>query len=92
MKKRNIKRWAWYSKAFPAKSPSENTQGILSLAVCVHDDHHPVLDGIGSLGNVSGGYVRFDKYMRGDFVRDIRRDWEYVSECLSKSMEEFKYI
>ncbi len=89
MKKINIKRWAWHSKASPAKS-SENAQGLLSLTVCVRAAHHPVLDGIGSLGNVSGGYVRFDKYMRGDFVRDIRRDWEYVGECLSKSMKEFK--
>lgn len=89
MKNRNPKRWTWHSKTFPAKN-SENAQGFLSLTVCVRADQHPVLDGIGSLGNVSGGYIRFNKYMRGDFVRDIRRDWEYVGECLSKSMKEFK--
>ena len=46
-----------------------------------------MLQGIGSLGNVSGGYVRFESYLRGNFVSDMRRDWERVSECINDSMK-----
>ncbi len=48
--------------------------------------NNAILQGIGSLGNVSGGYVRFEKYMRGNYVRDMRKDWEVVRECMNDSV------
>lgn len=66
---------------------SESMLGLSAVTVRVDIIHHPVLQGIGSLGNVSGGYVRFDRYMRGNFVRDMRSDWKRVGECLNESMK-----
>ena len=60
------------------------------ITIHLHVVHSPALQGIGSLGNVSGGYVRFKKYMSGNYVRDMRRDWERVGECISDSMKTIK--
>ena len=68
----------------------ESALSISTVTFCVRIEHNPVLEGIGSLGNVSGGYVRFDRYMRGNYVSDLRRDWERVGRCLSESMKAFR--
>ena len=65
----------------------EDAPRFSSFTIHVSVVRHPMLQGIGSLGNVSGGYVRFDSYLRGNFVSDIRRDWERVSECINDSMK-----
>ena len=61
--------------------------GGATVAIHIHIVRHPVLQGIGSLGNISGGYVRFNKYMRENYVCDMKRDWERVGECLNESMK-----
>ena len=38
----------------------------------------PFLFGFGSLGNISGGYISFRRYMRGNNLDDMRKDWEKV--------------
>ena len=40
------------------------------------------LRGIGSLGNISGGYARFDRYVKGNNANNLRGDWERVGRCL----------
>ena len=60
---------------------------MMLWGVHIHTVHHPVLQGLGSLGNISGGYVRFNKYMRENYVCDMKRDWERVGECLNESMK-----
>ena len=46
----------------------------------------PFLQGVGSLGNISGGYVRFSHYMRGNYIHDMRSDWQRVGDQLRESM------
>lgn len=38
----------------------------------------PMMWGIGSLGNISGGYVSFDRYMKGNDVEAMKNDWRRV--------------
>ena len=68
----------------------ETEPAFSSLAVHVSVVHHPMMQGIGSLGNVSGGYVRFENYLRGHFVHDVRKDWQRVGDCLSASLKSFR--
>lgn len=51
---------------------------------------HPILHGVGSLGNISGGYVRFSRYMGGDYVRDMRNDWMRVGDAFRDSLRSYK--
>ena len=66
------------------KSRSVASHSYVTLRICA--ERHPVLHGVGSLGNISGGYVRFERYLRGDYVRDMRGDWTLVGKCLKESM------
>ncbi len=72
------------------RKKSETEPAFSSLTVHVSVVHHPVMQGIGSLGNVSGGYVRFEDYMRGNFVHDVRKDWQRVGDCLSATLKSFR--
>lgn len=66
------------------RMPSELNVSIAILHV--KSDRHPFLHGIGSLGNISGGYVRFSSYMRGNYIHDMRSDWQRVGEQLRESL------
>lgn len=71
------------------KNPSRVTLGLLRLHVFARRDA-ALMYGVGSLGNVSGGYDRFEDYMRGDYVADMREDWMLVGHCLRESMRSVK--
>ena len=51
---------------------------------------HPFLYGVGSLGNVFGGYSRFRANLRGSYVKDMRNDWKQVGEAFRESFRSFK--
>ncbi|MBO7537811.1 MAG: hypothetical protein J6T44_00855 [Prevotella sp.] len=51
---------------------------------------HPFMYGIGSLGNISGGYSRFRVYFRGNYVQDMRKDWMQVGDAFRESFKSFK--
>lgn len=59
------------------------------LAVCKRVQKSPTMDGIGSLGNISGGYVQLDSYMRGNYVNDMAGDWKRVGMVIRESMKAF---
>ena len=63
---------------------------VSMTTVRVDPVRHPVLQGIGSLGNISGGYVRFRRYMSGNYILDLRSDWQRVGEFLRESMSSVK--
>lgn len=41
---------------------------------------HSVIWGVGSLGNISGNYVSFRRYMHGNNYDDLRKDWQKVGD------------
>ena len=51
---------------------------------------HPFLYGVGSLGNISGGYSRFRANLRGSYVKDMRNDWKQVGKAFRESFRSFK--
>lgn len=57
--------------------------------VC-HIKRHPFLHGVGSLGNVSGGYSRLRFYLRGNCVQDMRNDWLKVGDAFRESLQLYK--
>ena len=61
---------------------------ISSVYVC-HYRKSPFLHGVGSLGNVSGGYSRLCVYIKGSYLRDLRKDWLLVGEALRESLKSF---
>lgn len=50
----------------------------------------PYLYGIGSLGNISGGYDRLSDYMHGNYLTDMYHDWMLVGFCMRESIKSFK--
>lgn len=56
----------------------------------VYYRRRPFLYGVGSLGNISGGYSRFRVYFRGNYVQDMRKDWMQVGDALRDSFKSFK--
>lgn len=48
----------------------------------------PFLFGFGSLGNVSGGYVSFRRYLRGNNLDDLRKDWNAIGKDIRNAMSE----
>ena len=62
------------------KSRSVASHSYVTLRICA--ERHPVLHGVGSLGNISGGYARFDRYVKGNNANDLRGDWNRVGRCL----------
>lgn len=79
-----------HSSTVSVAKRSETVREFSSVTVHVCVVRHPVLQGIGSLGNISGGYVRFGRYMRGNYIHDMRGDWERVGRCLSESMKNIR--
>lgn len=69
---------------------SRVVQAPVSVAFRISVSRHAFLHGVGSLGNVSGGYDRLEDYMSGDYVSDMRGDWMRVGQCLRESMMAFK--
>lgn len=61
---------------------------VLITRVC--GDRHPYLSGVASLGNIAGGHVSFRRYLRGNYVSDIRSDWERVGDSMRDSMRSYK--
>lgn len=51
---------------------------------------HPFLHGVGSLGNISGGYSRLHLYMRGNHVQDMRKDWLMVGDTFRDTLHSYK--
>lgn len=45
---------------------------------------NPKAWGVGSLGNISGRYVSFRRYMRGNNISDMRNDWEAIGNDMRK--------
>lgn len=67
--------------------------GTLSLSSMVYVCHfkgHPFLYGVGSLGNVSGGYSRLRLYLGGNHIQDMRKDWLKVGEAFRESLYSYK--
>jgi len=60
---------------------------VLITRVC--GDRHPYLSGVASLGNIAGGHVSFRRYLRGNYVSDIRSDWERVGDSMRDSMRSY---
>lgn len=46
----------------------------------------PYLFGIGCLSNISGGYISFRRYMRGNNLDDMREDWNRIGKDLHDAM------
>lgn len=51
---------------------------------------HPFLHGVGSLGNISGGYSRLHLYLRGNHVQDMRKDWLMVGNTFRDTLRSYK--
>ena len=51
---------------------------------------HPFLHGVGSLGNISGGYSRLHLYLRGNYVQDMRKDWLMVGDAFRDTLRSYK--
>ena len=51
----------------------------------------PFLYGVGSLGNVSGGYSRIRFYFRGSYIQDMRKDWMRVGDAFRESFLSYKH-
>ena len=65
--------------------------GSLSAMIYVcHIKKRPFLYGVGSLGNVSGGYSRLRIYLRGNYVQDMRNDWLKVGDAFRQSLHSYK--
>lgn len=62
----------------------------ISSLYMIYLRRHPFMYGIGSLGNISGGYSRFRFYFRGNYVQDMRKDWMQVGDVLRESFNSFK--
>lgn len=62
----------------------------ISSLYMIYFRRHPFMYGIGSLGNISGGYSRFRFYFRGNYVQDMRKDWTQVGDVLRESFNSFK--
>ena len=39
---------------------------------------HPTMWGIGCLGNISGSYVSFGRYMKGRDAKALQSDWQQI--------------
>lgn len=73
--------------------PAKYGSGATSLSAMVylcHFKRRPFLYGVGSLGNVSGGYSRLRIYLRGNYVQDMRNDWLRVGDALRESLRSYK--
>lgn len=44
------------------------------------------LSGVGSLSNISGGYISFRRYMRGNNLDDMLEDWNRIGKDLHDAM------
>lgn len=44
------------------------------------NNRNAFLWGMGTLGNLGGGYVDFDQYLLGDNASDLRKDWEKIGQ------------
>ena len=67
--------------------------GVTSLSSVVYVCHYkrrPFFHGVGSLGNISGGYSRLRIYLRGNYVQDMRNDWFRVGDALRESLHSYK--
>lgn len=63
---------------------------ISTIVYVCHIRKHPFLHGVGSLGNISGGYSRLRLYMRGNHVQDMRKDWLMVGDAFRDSLRSYK--
>lgn len=71
------------------KDGSGNHSLSTIIYVC-HIKRHPFLHGVGSLGNISGGYSRLHLYMRGNHVQDMRNDWLMVGDAFRNSLHSYR--
>ena len=51
---------------------------------------NPFMHGIGSLGNISGGYSRIHLYLRGNYAQDMRKDWMRVGDAFRESLQLYR--
>lgn len=75
------------------KSSVKAGSGTLSLSSMIyvyHFKNHSFLYGVGSLGNVSGGYSRLRLYLGGNYIQDIRKDWLKVGDAFRESLYSYK--
>lgn len=92
----------FYPKNLGQLKAKKSSRPLNSKRVALFDDkqisplymiyfrRHPFMYGIGSLGNIYGGYSRFRYYLRGNYVQDMRKDWMQVGDVLRDSFTSFK--
>lgn len=51
---------------------------------------HPAVWGVGSLGNISGKYVSFRRYMQGNNADDLKRDWQIIGQDMRIAMSRMR--
>lgn len=75
------------------KSPVRICSHATSLTSMIYISHYkrrPFLYGVGSLGNISGGYSRLRIYLKGNYVQDMRADWLKVGDAFRHSLHSYK--
>ena len=71
------------------KCSTYNNSDTFSFYV-YHMKKHPFLHGVGSLGNISGGYSRLRLYLGSSYVQDMRNDWMRVGDAFRESLRSYK--
>lgn len=66
------------------------TSSLSSVVYVCHIKKNPFLYGVGSLGNISGGYSRLRLYLKGSYVQDMRADWLRVGDAFRQSLHSYK--
>lgn len=51
---------------------------------------HPFLEGMGSVINISGKHNAYNRFVRGNAVSDMRKDWEMVGLSISEAMNDYQ--
>ena len=49
---------------------------------------HSVIWGVGSIGNISGNYISFYRYMHGNNFDDLRKDWQKVGRDMQFALSQ----
>ena len=74
---------------FSVRTGSE-ASSLSSVVYVCHVKKRPFLYGVGSLGNISGGYSRLRIYLRGNYVQDMRNDWLKGGDAFRQSLHSYK--
>lgn len=86
---RSKKKRSLHTYNFSVRTGSE-ASSLSSVVYVCHIKRRPFLYGVGSLGNISGGYSRLRLYLRGGYVQDMRADWLKVGDAFRQSLHSYK--